>query len=183
MWRGSGPGIDAGDRAGFYLAYHDMTGSNQALTQAQVSSYSETISWQAIYSNATARSLLTLTGRGDLYPGTTDNLSLIIATDLLNRIDQNVAAGGSGVFSDREVFRFAADQWAIRGIGDVFPGAMVDPDFGFLQYPFSSLVVNAVGSLAVGSITTVPFDAAVPISAQSPIGPFPNHRAGSNSRP
>ena len=43
--------LDAGDRAGFYLLYHDLTGSNEALTQAEVSSFSGELGRQAMNTN------------------------------------------------------------------------------------------------------------------------------------
>ncbi|WP_375415228.1 hypothetical protein, partial [uncultured Bradyrhizobium sp.] len=58
--------IDVGDRTGFYILYHNMTGSTEALLQAQVSSYSGPIGQLAAYSNAAAKAIL-----GDRYPETT----------------------------------------------------------------------------------------------------------------
>ncbi len=43
--------LDAGDRGGFYLAYHNMTGSAQALEQAKISSFSEELGGAAFAAN------------------------------------------------------------------------------------------------------------------------------------
>jgi hypothetical protein len=47
--------IDAGDRAGFYISYYNFTGSEQALIQAQVSSYSGFYGQVAFFANAAAK--------------------------------------------------------------------------------------------------------------------------------
>ena len=75
--------IDAGDCAGFYILYYNLTDSQQALTQAMVSSYSGTIGGQALFANSTVTAYLSLFGRRDSYPTTTDAFSLEIATDCL----------------------------------------------------------------------------------------------------
>jgi hypothetical protein len=43
--------VDAGDRAGFYLAYYAMTGNPEALLTAKVSTFSETVGGAAFASN------------------------------------------------------------------------------------------------------------------------------------
>src|ERR1051325_7088261 len=105
--------IDAGDRAGFYIEYYNLTGSQQALAQAQISSYSGMYGQLAFFSNAAAKAYL-----GSQYSETTDQFSLAIAADLNNRIRSSVNSGHDGVFSDDEILRFAKDQWDARGIGD-----------------------------------------------------------------
>src|SRR5882757_361490 len=109
--------IDAGDRAGFYILYYNLTGSEQALVQAQVSSYSGFYGQVAFFSNAAAKTYL-----GNQYPETTDQFSLSIASDLNNRVRDDVFNGGSGTFTDSEILQFAKIQWNIRNIGDYFPG-------------------------------------------------------------
>src|SRR4030081_3048325 len=94
--------IDAGDRAGFYILYYSLTGSEQALVQAQVSSYSGVYGQLAFFSNAAAKTYL-----GNQYFETTDQFSLTIAADLNNRIRFSVNSGESGVFSDDRILRFA----------------------------------------------------------------------------
>ena len=44
--------LAAGDRAGFYVAYYNMTGSKQAVQQAQICSFSETYGGVAYLANA-----------------------------------------------------------------------------------------------------------------------------------
>jgi hypothetical protein len=139
--------IDAGDRAGFYILYHNMTGSTEALLQAQISSYSGVVGQLAAYSNAAAKFML-----GDRYPETTDQFSLSIATDLLNKIKLDVNTGGTGVFSDGRIFDLAKQQWIDRGIESFFPGNSVNPGSNILVSAFNypgSTVVNLLGLSAV----------------------------------
>ena len=166
--------IDAGDRAGFYILYHDMTGSIQALLQAQVSSYSGSIGQLAAYSNAAAKFML-----GDRYPETTDQFSLSIATDLLNKIKLDVNTGGTGVLSDDRIFDLAKQQWIDRDIGAFFP-ANVKPDFfsiiaSPLSYP-GTAIVNLLGLSAVTANNESNFGAdmtpgAVPLGGQQVTSP------------
>jgi hypothetical protein len=98
--------INAGDRAGFYIAYHNMTGSTEALLQAQVSSYSGVIGQFAAYSNAAAKFML-----GTRYPETTDQFSLSIAADLLGNIKSDLSIGGTGIIPDDKIFDLTKQQW------------------------------------------------------------------------
>jgi hypothetical protein len=134
--------IDAGDRAGFYLLYHDLTGSNEALTQAEVSSFSGELGRMAKQANSAVQAYLWAIGRGDQYPGTIENFSRIIAKDLYNRVAEDVANGRTGVFTDQQIFDRAKEQWRRHGIGDCFPGNLLR--FGFPG------VCSLVGGIAAG---------------------------------
>jgi hypothetical protein len=114
--------LDAGDRAGFYLLYHDLTGSNEALTQAEVASFSGELGRMAMQANSAIQAYLWAMERGNQYPGTVDNFSQIIAKHLYDRIAEDVANGRTGVFKDEEIFNRAKEQWGGHGIGDCFPG-------------------------------------------------------------
>lgn len=133
--------IDAGDRAGFYIEYHNLTGSTEALLQAQVSSYSGYMGQLALYANAVAKTYL-----GNQYPGTTNNFSQLIASDLLDKIKASVADGGTGVFTDDQVLEFARLQWDIRGIGDCFPGNVLVGKF-----TACTVAVDFIGAFVVGA--------------------------------
>lgn len=43
--------LDSGDRGGAYLYYYQLTGSEQALIQAQITTYSGTFGGAALYGN------------------------------------------------------------------------------------------------------------------------------------
>jgi hypothetical protein len=139
--------IDAGDRAGFYILYYNLTGSEQALVQAQVSSYSGMYGQLAFFSNAAAKAYL-----GNQYTETTDQFSLAIAADLNNRIKSSVNSGESGVFSNDDILGFAKEQWVVRDLGDYFPGNILLPKNTILgtffgQSTVSSFVIDVAGGL------------------------------------
>jgi hypothetical protein len=134
-----------------------MTGSNEALTQAEISSFSGDPGYLAYAANATAQFTLGLLGRGDQYPGTTDQFSLQIATDLFNRIQTDVNNGGTGVFGDKQIFDLAQQQWINNNVGDFFPGNVVDSERGGLTMqsvlgaPWGTLLVDGVAGLMLGT--------------------------------
>lgn len=43
--------LEAGDRAGYYVAYYEMTGNNEALLTAKIASFSEEVGGVAFVSN------------------------------------------------------------------------------------------------------------------------------------
>jgi hypothetical protein len=43
--------VDGGDRAGFYMAYYAMTGSQEAALQAKISSFSDNVGGYAFVAN------------------------------------------------------------------------------------------------------------------------------------
>ena|GEM_PF-3068793 len=153
--------LDAGDRAGFYLLYHELTGSNEALTQAEIASFSGQLGELAINSNAAARAWLSMTGRGNQYPGTAENFSQTIAEDLYDHIARHVKNGGSGVIRDEDIYDLAKSQWGKYGIGDCFPGNVFEQRF---FAPSCSLIAVGVGSLATRPLfeTVEPMILAVP---------------------
>src|SRR4051812_15865988 len=132
--------IEAGDRAGFYILYYNLTGSEQALVQAQVSSYSGAYGQAAFFANAAAKTYL-----GNQYSETTDQFSLEIAADFNNKIITNVNNGGTGVFSNGDILKFAKDQWVARGLGEYFPGNLFVGNGILGESTASSLVIDVVG--------------------------------------
>ena len=138
--------LDNGDRAGFYIAYYNLTGSQEALVQAQISSFSGQLGLLAYDANAVAQAGLTLTGQRSLYPATVDDFSLQIAKAVFNAIQVDVNTGGTGVLTNQEIFQVSKAQWDDRGIGAWFPG---DPFAG--QYPAPSLIVNILGGFIYGA--------------------------------
>jgi hypothetical protein len=58
--------INSGDRAGFYLWYSYLTGSREALLQAQVASFSGVIGAQAYYANMIVQAALWADGNSNL---------------------------------------------------------------------------------------------------------------------
>ena len=49
--------LDANDRAGFYIAYYNMTGNNNAILQAQIATFSESVGGIAYVANTSSLAL------------------------------------------------------------------------------------------------------------------------------
>jgi hypothetical protein len=96
--------------------------------------------------NAAVQAYLWAARRGNQYPGTVEKFSQIIANDLYKRIADGVAKGGTGIFRDRDIFDFAKDQWARHGIGDCFPGNLLDLFRG--EWPGFCSLIGAGGGAA-----------------------------------
>jgi autotransporter passenger strand-loop-strand repeat protein len=105
-----------GDRAGFYLDYYNVTGSNEALIQAQISSYSGAIGRTARIANDLDSAL------PDYPSGGVDSFSLQIAQSEYAAIAADVASGGEGVLSDATMVAIAKNTWVSLGVGNLFPG-------------------------------------------------------------
>lgn len=121
--------LKSGDRGGFYLKYHQLTGSEQALQQAQISTFSNETGSFAIAGNIRAKE-----AKPDLYTdtdGTSLSLSKFsdqIADALLTRIKTDVVGGSSqnglpiGHISNDEMQKIDLAVWASKGLEDYFPG-------------------------------------------------------------
>ena len=103
--------INAADRAGFYILCHNLTGSNEALIQAQVSSYSGPLGQCAAYSSAAAKAVFL--GR---CPETTVEFCLAVAADLISMSQRAQTMEVSGVFPVRVVLCATADEIVAKRI-------------------------------------------------------------------
>jgi hypothetical protein len=135
--------ILAGDRAGFYIAYHNLTGSNEALTQAEISSFSGFPGGVARHANAAVIAELYALGRRSQYPSSVDAFSLEIATDLYEKIAEDVAKGGTGVIADPDMFKAAEAVWKHKGLGKFFPGTPSHGIGAFLADAFGVMTWSA----------------------------------------
>ena len=139
--------IDANDRAGFYLLYYNMTGSQEALLQAQISSFSGSIGGVALYANATVQGELSLVGKRSLYPPTVEVFSLEIATALYDDVAANVTNGGNGVIPRLPNISRREQHLDSEGPRGFFPG---NPLSG--KFTFSSVFADVVGIAIVSSV-------------------------------
>ena len=92
--------IAAGDRAGFYMAYYEMTGSAEAALQAKISTFSESEGGFAYAANWLLTQTLGANGiiSSGTYPGIYF-LSQKVAESAFNAIQDMVTNGGSGKLS------------------------------------------------------------------------------------
>ncbi len=104
-------------RTAFYLHYYELTGNDQVLEQAKISTFSETLGGTAKVANERLVSQL------EHYPKEgVIAFSQEIARDLLRTVRGDVLRGGSGVLSNLEVVERAHHVWDAKGIGSYFPG-------------------------------------------------------------
>jgi hypothetical protein len=115
--------IDSSDRTGFYVALHNMTGSQAALDMAEISSSSDLLGGTAWSVNQAYQ------GAVPGYPSTVESFSIAVAHGNLDQITA-VEGGLYRVPSDFETYAGAKQTWNDIGaqygnehLGDqYFPG-------------------------------------------------------------
>jgi hypothetical protein len=120
--------VASGDRTGFYMAYYAMTGSQEAALQAKISSFSDNVGGYAFVANRLEQILFGPTGsfnQSFQYPGIYF-LSQQVAEGALAAISTSVADGGTGKVQDQDIFTAAKQAWVKNGVGDLFPGNLIE---------------------------------------------------------
>ncbi|MCE5316277.1 MAG: hypothetical protein LLG04_02805, partial [Parachlamydia sp.] len=123
-----------GDRTGMYLQYYTWTGNKQALDQAYISSFSG-------YKGAIAECAneIVASAHPDFYPKVgVIGFSNEIGGYLLNKIEQDVLQGGSGLFSEEQIYQFAKQVWTKYKIENLFPGNILRPQSVFTEGAYAS---------------------------------------------
>ncbi len=117
------------DRGGYYMALYNMTGNQQAITQAQIATFSEGVGGTAIFANYLLQNVINITPA--VYPGVY-YLSQEVAKESLvevrNRLDENNSLGtnhNTGYIDVDEMFRSAERAWTNNGLGLQFPGNLL----------------------------------------------------------
>jgi hypothetical protein len=112
--------LKAGDRGGFYVAYYNMTGSEQALEQAQISTFSDVRGGIAFAAN---RLLQDYYGASNQYEGIY-YLSHQVALNAFAAILGSAAPNrsGTGYVEDVDMFRSARAAWDQAQQLNQFPG-------------------------------------------------------------
>lgn len=105
----------SGDRAGFYLAYNSMTGSEGAILTARVSTFSANIGGIAFAANYLAQEQYRGAGPVDEDPYSGIYfLSQEVAERILTVIEADLAAdGGTGVIPDIQLLNAAQLAWDV----------------------------------------------------------------------
>ena len=127
--------MQAGDRAGFYMAYYAMTGNPEAALQAKIATFSEA---EGGFAYAANWLLTTAVGSQGYVPGTYPGiyaLSQQVAASAMAAIQANVNAGGTGSVSGPTMFDSAAQAWSGAQIQNLFPGNLL----GWYLSPGNSL--------------------------------------------
>jgi len=146
--------VASGDRAGFYMAYYAMTGSQEAALQAKISTFSDNVGGYAFVANRLEQILFGQGGFNQFfdYPGIYF-LSQQIAQGALATITNSVAQGGTGQVQDQDIFTAAKQAWVKNGLGDLFPGNLIE---GGVTGDFSSLFSIGTAASLVASLFAGP---------------------------
>ncbi|MEM7425521.1 MAG: calcium-binding protein, partial [Pseudomonadota bacterium] len=120
----------SGDRGGYYMAYHAMTGSDEAVLQAKVATFSGVIGGGAFISNRILQEWHGTGGSGNpgTYPGIY-YLSQEVARTSFNAIaeDARDASMGAGVLTEEAFFNTTFEAWQANTNVEYFPGNILLP--------------------------------------------------------
>lgn len=121
--------LSSGDRAGFYLTYYAMTGSQEALLQSKISTFSGEVGGEAFAANALLQYQYGEDGtepqRGT-YPGIY-YLSQLVARSAFDAIQLSAGSStGVGIIDDEQFFQTAQSAWASEDVLNYFPGNFLD---------------------------------------------------------
>jgi RTX calcium-binding nonapeptide repeat (4 copies) len=113
--------LDAGDRGGFYLAYYNMTGREQALIEGRVTTFS------GVYGGSAYAANVFLAASEPRYQISVYAFSQLVAQSMYDFIEYDVVqAHGTGDLCDARLRESATQAWVDQGMADVFPGNFLD---------------------------------------------------------
>jgi hypothetical protein len=149
--------LTANDRGNYYLALYNMTGSQEALLQAEIATFSAGAGGAALLANKLIKA-----NNQTLYTLDVHDFSLRIARSSLTAIadkinvDQNNT--NTGIITDEEMLQSAFDVWDKLGMGPLFPGHSIMAANGLInfltskgiavlsQFEATSKLVNAIAN-------------------------------------
>lgn len=109
--------LTSGNRTGYYIRYYEFTGSDEAILQAEISSFSGLAGGAAIAGNTLAKYLENNLGEGD-YPDSIVEFSQRIAVDHFAAVQ----ASATGILTDAQQRALAQRTWDELGVEFSFPG-------------------------------------------------------------
>ena len=112
-----------GDRGGFYYRYYELTGSEQALVQAQITTYSGHWGGLAINGNTIAKY-----NNPEIYKISLDQFSQDIAKALFDDVQNRVIDGETGILTDDQIQALDRSVWENKQLGKWFPGNILFAD-------------------------------------------------------
>ena len=129
--------LASGDRAGFYLTYYSMTGSQEALLQAKIATFSGEVGGEAFVVNELLQYAYGEDGTevSGSYPGLY-YLSQKVARSAYSAIF-DAASHGTGVIDDATFFSSAQLAWASApdNAGRLFPGNILSGNYNDTNSP------------------------------------------------
>ncbi|MBY5766623.1 calcium-binding protein [Rhizobium leguminosarum] len=142
--------LSAHDRAGFYMVYHMITGSEEAALQASISSFSDIVGGVALAANRILQTWIGPGTQADNYTGIYTQ-SQLVAESALAAIN-SLRTDTGGFITDQQFFESAVQAWSDVGLQDYFPGNLLSDqgDIGLFALDlFNKLdmsVANPIGS-------------------------------------
>jgi Ca2+-binding RTX toxin-like protein len=121
--------LNAGDRGGYYMAYHAMTGSREALVQAKIATFSGAAGGIALAANRFGQDLLTpgtpLYAIRNLFPNDDINKKYpgmyYLSQEIAKSSFLSIEKDATGNITDKVFFTSARDAWAAEGMLAYFP--------------------------------------------------------------
>ena len=141
--------VESGDRTGYYIRYYELTGSEQAITQAHISSFSGFEGEIANLANIAVEQISS--GEEPGYPeGGVVPFSESISGGHFEAVQRSFADGKGGYLSDEEALQEAANVWDSYGIGEYFPGNIIQAGDELLDGNVQSAwdEIASIGSVA-----------------------------------
>jgi len=109
--------LDAGDRAGAYIELYEVTGSEQLLLQAQITTYSGAVGGMALEGNFRAKH-----ANPDTYKTTLDNFSHDIDQAVVKLAADSADDNVPEKFSTLEIMKADRTVWEKNNVASHFPG-------------------------------------------------------------
>jgi hypothetical protein len=123
-----------------YQYYYSVTGTEMALVQSQISDPNTYLGQVAMGANESAQFLDNFGMQS--YPSYgLHSFSREIAGHFIDQVKSDVDTGGTGILSNDEMLRNAQEVWDQYGIGNLFPG-------GILEGNLNSGLVNGIFGLS-----------------------------------
>jgi len=148
--------LTANDRGSYYLTLYNMTGSQEALLQAEIATFSAGAGGAALLANKLIKEVFS-----DRYIIDVHEFSLFIARNSLTKIENTLSSdpdNNTGIITDEEMLASAHEEWIKRDMGGLFPGHSImaaNDLINFLiskgiavlsQFEAASKLVNAIAN-------------------------------------
>ena len=147
--------LNNNDRAGFYMKYWELTGSEEALFQAQISTLNGFWGGAAEVANELVKTFDTVAGNYSYPAGGVEQFSLQIAQSTYNAIANDVNSGGTGVINDSTIMSFAEQEWVNNNLPGQFPGDADQFWDAAFSFDYSGVKENFTPGAAVGMVAVI----------------------------
>jgi len=141
--------LDAGDRAGAYLELYEVTGSEQLLLQAQITTYSGAVGGMALEGNFRAKH-----ANPDNYKVTLDQFSHQIDSAVVDLARTSANDGEPEAFNTLGIMEADREVWSANKVASHFPGNIqfmdIDGYEHVVQTPGSKEAILAQDEMELG---------------------------------